>query len=92
MRNMLAIAVLMVGMVTPVLAQNYSPDAPLTADTPSTDNKDNNKEQEEQKQDAPKYDCTTDKQSSAPQNAPCPDCENAQSPDQAPQNVIEYGG
>lgn len=78
MRNILAITVLMFGLAGGAMAQNYTsgPDAPLTADTPSTDN---NKEQKEAPQ---KPDCKADQRPSSTQ----------QDPAQAPQNAIEYGG
>ena len=93
MRNILAITVLTVGLAGGAMAQNYQsgPDAPLTADTPSTDNNkvQNNKEQKEAPQ---KPDCKVDKQSSAAQQDTAQADHAAQNEDQAPQNVIEYGG
>ncbi len=91
MRNILAITVLMFGLAGGAMAQDHppSPHTPLTADTPSTGNKKQHKEAPQ------KADCNGEKQSSATQKNPCPDCKNAQEPkasDPAPQNVIEYGG
>jgi hypothetical protein len=87
MKNILAITILMFGLAGGAMAQDYQPgpDAPLKADTPSTDN---NKEQnnQEQKEAPQKPDCKADQQPSSTQQDP------AQVPDEAPQNVIEYGG
>jgi hypothetical protein len=88
MRNMLAITVLIFGLAGGVLAQDQpsTPDAALTADTQSTDN---NKEHKG----APQNPDSKAEESSASQKKDLrPDGKNTQAPDQAPQNVIEYGG
>jgi hypothetical protein len=96
MKNILAITILMFGLAGVAMAQDYQsgPDAPLKADTLSTDN---NKEQnsQEQKEAPQKPDCKADQQSGSIQQAPRPDSNKAkptQAPGPAPQNVIEYGG
>jgi hypothetical protein len=88
MRNMLAITILMLGLAGAAVAQDQpsKSDATLKAETPSTDNK------KEQQKESPKTDCHADQQSSATQQAPCRDCEKSQTPEQAPQNAVEYGG
>jgi hypothetical protein len=84
MKNILAITILMFGLAGGALAQDYSSStqAPKPADTQSTDNK---KPQTEATQ---KADCKADKQSSSNQQP----SSTQQDPDQAPQNVVEYGG
>ena len=102
MRNMLAITVLMVGLAGGVSAQQYyqsgGTDTPLKTDAQLNDNSknssssNNNERQQEHCKDS---DRMPEKRSSSAPSHPHPDRKdsgNSQSPEQAAQNTIEYGG
>jgi hypothetical protein len=82
MRNILAVTVFMFGLAGGAMAQDYQsgPDAPITADAPSTDSKQKQKEAPQQSSGE------ADPQLGSTQQDPCNQAQETHPPDQTPQN------